>query len=393
MHPALADRVEAHTFDPVFEAITAVTSVLTINAGSSSVRLALFDAADRPPRVVQRAHHSHVDRPEAALLRETVSAWLPSAPALIAHRVVHGGARFVQPCRIDPAVEQEIERLGALAPLHNPAALRWLRACREVFGADIAQIAVFDTAFYSHLPEVAASYALPHALCRQQGLRRYGFHGIAHAALWQRWRALVGADRAAGRVISLQLGAGCSVTAIRQGVAVDTSMGFSPLEGLMMATRCGDIDPGLVLHLQRAVGMTVDAVERLLNHDSGLLGVSGLSAEMQQLLESAEPRARLAVDMFCYRARKYVGAYCAVLGGVDAILFGGGVGENSPAVRSKILQGLEFLGVRLDAGANNAGLGRECCISAATAIPQVWVIPVDEAAEIARAALAAPIHL
>ena len=300
---------------------------------------------------------------------------------------MHGGVRLVEPCWIDTAVEQEIERLGALAPLHNPTALRWIRACREVFGTDVEQVAVFDTAFYSHLPDVAATYALPRELCQRHGLRRYGFHGIAHAALWERWQEIVGAGRAAERVISLQLGAGCSITAIDQGIAVETSMGFSPLEGLMMATRAGDVDPGLLIHLQRALGMTVDEVEQLLNHDSGLLGVSGLSGDMQRLLESDLPDARLAVDVYCHRARKYVGAYLAVLGGADTILFGGGVGENSPEVRSKILQGLEFAGVRLNESANARSIGQEACISVPSAVPQVWVIPVDEAAVIARAVL------
>jgi acetate kinase len=188
-------------------------------------------------------------------------------------------------------------------------------------------------------------------------------------------------------VISLQLGAGCSITAINQGVAVETSMGFSPLEGLMMATRAGDVDPGLLIHLQRALGMTVDEVEQLLNHDSGLLGVSGISDDMQRLLESEQPDARLAVAMYCHRARKYVGAYMVVLGGVDAILFGGGVGENSPEVRNKILQGLEFAGVRLNESANANSIGQEACISVPRAVPQVWAIPVDEAAVIARAVL------
>lgn len=367
--------------------------LLTVNVGSSSVRIELFDAARQPPLSLHRAHRADVEEQEAALLREIVGAWMQSAPALIAHRVVHGGERFIEPCRIDAAVEQEIECLGALAPLHNPPALRWIRACRDVFGTDIEQAAVFDTAFYSRLTEVAASYALPRELCQRHGLRRYGFHGIAHTALWRRWREIAGAGLSAGRVISLQLGAGCSITAIDQGVAVETSMGFSPLEGLMMATRAGDVDPGLLTHLQRALGMTVDEVERMLNHDSGLLGVSGLSDDMQRLLESDQPDARLAVDMYCHRARKYVGAYMAVLGGVDAILFGGGVGENSPLVRKRILEGLQFADVRLDASANDHGIGQEICISVADALPQVWVIPVDEAAEIARAALrVTPIH-
>lgn len=198
------------------------------------------------------------------------------------------------------------------------------------------QVAVFDTAFYAGLPQVAATYALPRSLCAEYGLRRFGFHGLAHDALWRRWRELSGAQQSNSRVISLQLGAGCSITAMRNGKPLDTSMGFSPLEGLVMATRCGDVDPGLIVFLQRAKGLESAALERLLNRESGLLGVSGLSDDMRALLEAHSETARRAVDLYCYRARKYIGAYLMVLEGADAILFGGGVGENAPEVRARI---------------------------------------------------------
>jgi acetate kinase len=310
------------------------------------------------------------------------------AVTAVAHRIVHGGARLTAPCRIDAAVEAEIERLVPLAPLHNPRALEWIRACRALFGAETAQVAVFDTAIYAALPEVAATYALPRALCARHGIRRYGFHGLAHQAMGQRWRELQPNLRAGGRVISLQLGAGCSITAIRDGQVVDTSMGFSPLEGLVMATRSGDVDPGLLLFLQRAEGLTPERMEGLLNEESGLLGLSGVSGDMRALLDADDAGARLAVDVYCYRARKYIGAYLAALGGADAILFGGGVGEHAPEVRAQILTGLGGLGIVLDADANRTTIGAERCISQHSSAAGVWVIPVDEAVILAQAALA-----
>jgi len=301
--------------------------------------------------------------------------------------VVHGGARLTTTRRIDAAVEAEIGRIAPLAPLHNPVALAWLSACREVLGADVPQIAVFDTAFYAHLPEVAASYALPHELSTRHEVRRYGFHGLAHQALWSRWRALRPDMVDGGRVISFQLGAGCSVTAIDRGRPLDTSMGFSPLEGLVMATRCGDLDPGLVTFLQRAENLSAADLERLLNENSGLRGVSGISGDMRALLAADNPRARLAVQLYCYRARKYLGAYLAVLGGADAILFGGGVGENAASVRAAILDGMDWTGIRIDSAANNATAGREGLISKTDSRTEVWVIPVDESRILAQEAL------
>jgi len=302
---------------------------------------------------------------------------------------VHGGARLTSTRRIDAAVEAEIERLAALAPLHNPVALAWIRACREALGVDLPQVAVFDTAFYAHLPEVARTYALPHALCERHGLRRYGFHGLAHQALWSRWRVLRPDVADGGRVISFQLGAGCSVTAIDHGRPLDTSMGFSPLEGLVMATRGGDLDPGLVTFLQRVEGLNAADMEQLLNERSGLLGVSGTSADLRTLLAADDPRARLAIDLYCYRARKYLGAYLAVLGGADAVLFGGGVGEHAAVVRAGILAGFAWAGLRLDAVANTATVGREGRISKTDSRIEAWVIPVDEARVLATEALAA----
>lgn len=361
--------------------------VLTVNAGSSSVRLALHRAQGRTLDACAGVHHDRDAGPPVALLRDFIAAHATAAVDLVAHRVVHGGPRFGAPQRIDGEVESEIERLSALAPLHHPAALAWIHACRDEFGAGVEQVAVFDTAFHAGLPATAAGYALPHALAERHGLRRYGFHGIAHRALWSRWCTLRPDLPDGGRLVTLQLGAGCSVCAIERGRSVDTSMGYSPLEGLMMATRCGDVDPAVLIALQREAGLAPAEVERLLATQSGLLGVSGLSADMRVLLASDDARSRLAVDMFCHRARKVLGAYLAVLRGADGIVFGGGIGENAPAVRERILDVFEWAGLALDAAANAACAGREACIIRADSRIQVWVVPVDEASELATQAL------
>jgi acetate kinase len=362
--------------------------LLTVNAGSSSIRLAVFAMENGGPRRLA-SHHGGAEPARAQeVLRGFLAQHEFGAIEAVAHRVVHGGEKLVRTCLVDAQAEQEIERLCSVAPLHNPAALAWIRACRAVLGAAIAQVAAFDTAFYAQLPEVARTYGLPRALAAEHGLRRFGFHGLAHRAMWRRWRQL---DREApqdARTISLQLGAGCSITAARAGGALDTSMGFSPLEGLVMATRSGDIDPGLLLHLQLSAGMTPERLATLLNEESGLRGVSGGSADMRSLLASSEPAARLAVDLYCYRARKYLGAYLAVLGGAEAILFGGGVGENAPEIRARVLAGLEWAGIEVDAARNAAPPGSEVRIHSDASRIAAWVIPVDEAMELAREAVA-----
>lgn len=356
--------------------------VLTINTGSSSVRLAAFEG--RRPEAIAAAHHGREDGEPRDLLREFLGSHGLHGIAAAAHRVVHGGARFAAPTVVDEAVEQEIERLGALAPLHNPRALEWIRAARAALGSSVPQVAVFDTAFYAGLPEAAATYALPRELCARLGLRRYGFHGLAHEAMGRRWRELRPEPRPGARVISLQLGAGASITATRDARAVDTSMGFSPLEGLVMATRPGDVDPGLLLHLQRSERMSAERLERLLNGESGLLGISGVSGDMRVLLESGEHAARLAIDVYCHRARKYVGAFLATLGGADALLFGGGVGENAAEVRARILEGMEWAGIVLDDERNRAARGGEARIDTGASRVEIHVIPVDEAAILAE---------
>ena len=360
--------------------------LLTVNAGSSSVRLEVFGADTRAAALATR-HCEGTDLDPPALLRELLATQPTASHWAVAHRVVHGGARLPGRCEITREVEQEIAALATLAPLHNPPALRWIRACRETLGGDARQFAVFDTGYYRDLPAVAQTYALPGALRERHHLRRYGFHGLAHHAMVRRWTSGHPGLAAQARVISLQLGSGCSVTASRGGHAIDTSMGFSPLEGLVMATRAGDLDPGLLLYLLRDGGLDLATLDRMLSHEAGLKGLAG-RADMRELLAADDADARLAVALYCYRARKYVGACLAALGGADALLFGGGVGEHAPAVRAAILADMAWAGIVLDAAANDAARGADALISRADSRVEVRVVAVDEARELADAARA-----
>ncbi|HET7583749.1 MAG TPA: acetate kinase [Gemmatimonadaceae bacterium] len=305
------------------------------------------------------------------------------------HRVVHGGERFTRSVRIDDAVLRGIEETIDLAPLHNPHNLRGIHAVRAVLGPNVPQVAVFDTAFHQTLPERAYLYAIPYQYYRRYRVRRYGFHGTSHRYVAYRYRQLTGRPREGTRLITLHLGNGCSACAIANGDAVDTSMGFTPLEGLVMGTRSGDVDPAILDYLAAKEGMSLHEIEGMLNKQSGLLGVSGLTNDMRELLAEAEEhddrRARLAIDLFCYRARKYIGAYLAALGGADAVIFAGGVGENAPDVRARIVDGLGWLGLTLDAHANARTTGgAEGRVSTDGSRPEVWVIPTDEELLIAR---------
>jgi acetate kinase len=363
-------------------------TLLTVNSGSTSVKLALYEAesVNALTRVASE-RHSGAALDAAAVLRG-IAARLSRAPEVIAHRVVHGGTRFVKPTRIDVEVLAAIERLSPLAPLHNPGALRWVSAARELWGDDTPQVAVFDTAFFASMPRVAAEYALPARLGLERGVRRYGFHGLAHEAMWERWCRLYPGLPAGGRLISVQLGGGCSMTAIDRGRPVDTSMGFSPLEGLVMATRSGDLDPALVAYLQGELALSGAQVIELLNEQSGLAGLAGSDAGPSDLLADGAPQAQFAIELYCYRIRKYVGAYLAVLGGCDGIVFGGGVGEHVPGVRARALAGLVWAGIELDAALNEAARGGEAQIGAAQAPVKLHVLAVDEESVLARAAAA-----
>ena len=307
----------------------------------------------------------------------------------VGHRVVHGGERFVHSVAVDDEVLRGIEENIELAPLHNPANLKGIQAVKGVLGPGIPQVAVFDTAFHHTLPDRAYLYAIPYSLYRRHRVRRYGFHGTSHRYVAFRYRQLTGKTREETRIVTLHLGNGASACAIAGGDSVDTSMGFTPLEGLVMGTRSGDLDPAVLDFIAEKEGLGLHEVELLLNKQSGLLGISGLTNDMRELLAEArehdDRRARLAIEIFCYRARKYVGAYLAALGGADALCFAGGIGENSPEVRAQICEGLEFLGVRMDGSANDSTVGgREGKISPDGAAPQVWVIPTDEELLIAR---------
>jgi acetate kinase len=299
----------------------------------------------------------------------------------VGHRVVHGGAILTRAVLIDDAVLAAIEEASRLAPLHNRPAIQAIGAARDAF-PDTPMVASFDTAFLASLPAVARTYALPASVRYRYGIRRFGFHGLAHRYMVERYRAMR-PDVVRPRLISLQLGNGCSATASVNGVAVDTSMGLTPLEGLVMGTRSGDIDPSIPVLLANQ-GIPASEIDRILNRESGLLGLSGVSSDMRAVEAAAadgNPDASFALEAFCYRARKYIGAYLAVLGGADALLFGGGIGEHSAEVRRRICAGFEWAGLTLDEAANNAAAG-DYCISSGSGT-EAWVIGVREAEVIA----------
>lgn len=307
----------------------------------------------------------------------------------IGHRVVHGGERFTHSVLITDEVLRGIEDCIDLAPLHNPTNIKGIVAAREVFGSGLPQVAVFDTAFHQTLPEYAYLYALPYQLYRRHRIRRYGFHGTSHRYVAYRYRQILGISRDQTNLITLHLGNGCSIAAIRAGDSVDTSMGLTPLEGLVMGTRSGDIDPAIIDFIGAKEGLTSQQVETLLNKQSGLQGISGLTNDMRELLEEAhennDRRAWLAIEIFCYRARKYIGSFLAAVGGAEAIIFTGGIGENSAEIRSKICAGLDWLGLRLDDELNAMHIGRrEGLISKDGSRLAVYVIPTDEELLIAR---------
>ncbi len=304
------------------------------------------------------------------------------------HRVVHGGERFKRSCLINESVLEGISDCISLAPLHNPANLKGIEAIRRILGSGLPQVAVFDTAFHSTMPASNYLYAIPYQLYRRHGLRRYGFHGTSHRYIAYRYRKLLGIPREQVNIVSLHLGNGCSACAISEGNSLDTSMGMTPLEGLVMGTRSGDIDPSLVEFLCEVEGYTVSEVDTLLNRNSGLLGISGLTGDMRDLLlerdETADRRATLAIDIFCARVRKYIGAYLTQIpGGADAVVFAGGIGENSAAIRAQICAGLESLGCRLDEDLNSQG-DRSRRISTEDSKLAAYLVKTDEELLIAR---------
>lgn len=306
----------------------------------------------------------------------------------VGHRVVHGAEKFTRSVVIDDEVIRGIEDCIDLAPLHNPANLKGIHAAREIVGSGVPQVAVFDTSFHSTMPETSYLYAIPYQLYRRHKIRRYGFHGTSHRYVAYRYRQIVGKTKEETNIITMHLGNGCSVCAIRNGNSVDTSMGLTPLEGLVMGTRSGDLDPSILEYLMHKEGMNIVEVDTVLNKQSGLLGISGLTNDMRDLLaeeqEHQDRRAGLAIDLFCGRARKYLGAYLAELGGADGIVFTGGIGENSPVIRKRILTGLGFLGIECDEALNEKMVGTEGEISGTKSKVRVFVIPTNEELLIAR---------
>ena len=290
---------------------------------------------------------------------------------------------------IDDKVIEGIQDCIDLAPLHNPANLKGIIAARDLFGPSIPQVAVFDTAFHSTMPETSYLYAIPYQLYVRHKIRKYGFHGTSHRYIAYRYRLLANVEREKVNIITLHLGNGCSACAIKNGESVDTSMGLTPLEGLVMGTRGGDLDPAIIEFLHHKEGMTMNEINAVLNKQSGLLGLSGLTNDMRDLLteerEHNDRRARLAIDIFCNRARKYIGAYFTELSGADAIVFAGGIGENSPEIRKRICKGLECFGLTIDEKTNTEIVnGKEGIISSKDSKLNAYVIPTNEELLIAR---------
>ena len=307
----------------------------------------------------------------------------------VGHRVVHGAEKFTMSASIDDKVIEGIQDCIDLAPLHNPANLKGIIAARDLFGPSIPQVAVFDTAFHSTMPETSYLYAIPYQLYVRHKIRKYGFHGTSHRYIAYRYRLLANVEREKVNIITLHLGNGCSACAIKNGESVDTSMGLTPLEGLVMGTRGGDLDPAIIEFLHHKEGMTMNEINAVLNKQSGLLGLSGLTNDMRDLLteerEHNDRRARLAIDIFCNRARKYIGAYFTELSGADAIVFAGGIGENSPEIRKRICKGLECFGLTIDEKTNTEIVnGKEGIISSKDSKLNAYVIPTNEELLIAR---------
>lgn len=384
--------------------------VLTINGGSSSLKFAAFrtDGALRAflsgrverigrgqARLVvtdgegDRSESVPVEAPDQAAAARLViervrNVWRLPHVAAIGHRVVHGGSRFVESEVVSERMLEELRRLSPLDPDHLPGEVALIESFRIAFPA-VPQVACFDTAFHRDLPAVARIVPIPRRYAAL-GVRRYGFHGLSYGYLMEELARVAGPEEAGGRVVLAHLGSGASLAAVKAGRCLDTTMGFTPASGLVMGTRSGDLDPGLVAFLAHAEGMTPARFHRMINHESGLLGVSETSADVRDLLagRGADARATEAIDLFCYRVKTAVGSLCAALGGLDTLVFSGGIGENSPEIRHRVCEGLQFLGIELDDGRNTAG---EPVISAESSRARVRVIPTDEEAMIAREAM------
>lgn len=391
-----------------------MSNVLVINAGSSSLKYQLVDPAsgeaaakgliERVGTSGGRLRHESgdnvderdVDVPDhtaaVAVMRAAIErggiTLGPHSVAAVGHRIVHGGRNFTAPTLIDGRVEAEIDRVAVLAPLHNPAGLAGIRSARAAF-PDLPHVAVFDTAFFADLPAAAASYAIDRDVAQEHAIRRYGFHGTSHEYVSAQVAEFLG--RSDLKQVVLHLGNGASASAVLAGRPMETSMGLTPLEGLVMGTRSGDIDPGIPLHLSRVAGLDVDGIDDLLNRRSGIFGLSGHRdfRDLVSAKDAGEDDARLAFDVYVHRLVKYVGAYAAVLGGIDALTFTAGVGENSPVLRAAVVERLGFLGLTLDRQRNAERSGGARRIDTADGFPAVLVVPTNEEWAIAKHAVEA----
>ncbi|WP_297080880.1 acetate/propionate family kinase [uncultured Demequina sp.] len=366
---------------------------LVLNCGSSSVKYQVVDTAQDEPLAVglieRVTHHGDAIREIIASLSAPESGVDLDRLDVVGHRVVQGGAEFSAPAIIDDEVERQIALLSTLAPLHNPPNLAGITAAREAF-PHLPHVAVFDTAFHATLPEAAYTYAIDRRVAAEYGVRRYGFHGTSHSYVSRETARLMGRDPADMSMIVLHLGNGASACAVQGGHSVDTSMGLTPLEGLVMGTRSGDIDPAVTLHLARTAGMSIDEVDALLNRQSGMIGLTGYS-DMRDVHAAADQGAHdaaVGLAVYCRRIRGYVGAYFAQMGSLDAIAFTAGVGENDDVVRLESLRGLEALGIVIDPGRNAGRKKQATLISADESKVQVWVVPTNEEREIALQSVA-----
>lgn len=368
--------------------------VLILNPGSSSLRYALISADPpdgdevRGKELLSGVIEPISDHAEAASQLFKRMQWSPADCDLMALRVVQGGDRYHDPVRIDDQVLAGIEALEDLAPLHNASSVAVFRAFQGAFRGTVPAVAIFDSSFHRTIPPIAYTYAIPYQLAARHKIRRYGFHGISHNYLMLRYAEITGTPVAQTNIITLHLGGGCSATAIQNGESVDTSMGFTPLEGLVMGTRSGDLDPAVIGFLARKERLSAEEVEQWLNTKSGLLGISGISQDMRILVERAktDQRARLALDVFCYRVKKYMGAYLAAMGGAAAVVFSGGIGEGASGIRQSICEGLEPFGLELDPMKNAQTDGERCITREGSRLP-AYVIPTDEGLMMAHLAL------
>jgi len=354
--------------------------ILAVNVGSSSVKLGVFEMTDGSPHEVWTTH--------GAVLRPLLESRLASIDAVdaVGHRIVHGGEAFREPVRLDSRVREALAGLSGIDPEHSRLELDAVDAVTELIGPSTPQVAVFDTAFHATLEPAAYVYPGPYEW-RERGIRRYGFHGISYQYVSRRAAEVLGRPLESLRLVICHLGSGCSLAAVRHGRSVDTTMGFTPLEGLMMGTRSGSVDPGILIHLARDRGLRPAELDRILNRESGLKGVSGISGDMREVLRASEqgnPRARLALDMFVHRLCRGIGAMVASLGGMDALVFTGGIGENTPAVRKAAAEAFEFLGVRLNGPRNEGPIKEDSDLAASEASVRVLVVRTREEEEIAR---------